>query len=570
MDAIQQMSYLIFLKRLEDTDNDRAVAAKRKSEAYRSVFHGTVPGTKIPAKECRWSHWSPMPGEQMLNHVRERVFPFLRGLGKETSSFAQQMQNVSFIIEKATLLQDAVKLIEEMHIHGLPPDMQGDLYEYLLMQLTTAGMNGQFRTPRHIIRMMVKLVDPKVGDRICDPAAGTGGFLVAAYQHILEMNTSKDVLEYDDEGIPHHLIGDMISDKKQLKFLKSYALTGYDFDATMTRIGAMNLMLHGIDNPNFRYMDTLSKAFTEKAKYDVILANPPFKGSIDKSDINERFSLKTTKTELLFIELMYDLLDSGGRCGVIVPDGVLFGTSNAHINTRKILLDKCKLEGVISMPSGVFKPYAGVSTAVLVFQKGGTTDNVWFYDMEADGFSLDDKRQKVVQNDIPDIIEKWNTPLLSPLNKGGRKGGGPAEVTTAPLSLAAETKEDYKGTSKKPSPSESVDRTGKCFYISAEEIRANKYDLSISRYKQIEHKEIEYEKPEVIMAKVQKLEKEIEKGIDDIGKMIGRKGYSNSENAEKSLRELAKTKGLDWDSMSDEERTNFLDGLVHETRSDVS
>ncbi len=408
--AIEQMSYLIFLKRLEDMDDARAAAAKRKGESYRSVFHGN--------KECRWSYWSQMPGAEMLKHVRDTVFEFMRNLGSNTSSFTQYMQDAVFIIPKPSMLQDAVKLIDEMHISEQNIDVQGDLYEYLLMQLTTAGMNGQFRTPRHIIKMIVELVDPKVSDRIADPAAGTGGFLVAAYQHILKENTSEEVLEYDEEGNPHHLIGDKIADKNLLKLLKSKTLTGYDFDATMTRIGAMNLMLHGIDNPNFRYMDTLSKAFTEKAKYDVILANPPFKGSTDKSDINERFSLKTTKTELLFLELMYDLLDSGGRCGVIVPDGVLFGTSNAHINTRKILLDKCKLEGVISMPSGVFKPYAGVSTAVLVFQKGGTTDNMWFYDMEYDGYTLDDKRVRTKdRDDIPDIVKTWKE--RTPLVKGG-------------------------------------------------------------------------------------------------------------------------------------------------------
>jgi type I restriction enzyme M protein len=242
----------------------------------------------------------------------------------------------------------------------------------------------------------------------------------------------------------------------------------------------MNLMLHGIDNPNFRYTDTLSKSFAEKEQYDVILANPPFKGSIDKSDINERFSTKTTKTELLFIELMYDLLVTGGRCGVIVPDGVLFGTSNAHIALRKILVDKCKLEGLISMPSGVFRPYAGVSTAVLVFQKGGTTDNVWFYDMEADGFSLDDKRQKVRENDIPDIVTNW----------GDR------------------------------SKSKIANRKSKIFTVPADEIRSNKYDLSISRYREIEHRVIEYEKPGVIMEKVVELERQIESDIESIKAMI--------------------------------------------------
>lgn len=352
-----------------------------------------------------------------------------------------------------------------------------------------------------------------------------------AYEHILESNTSPDVLEYDSEGKPHHLIGDRIADKKLLKFLKSQALTGYDFDATMTRIGAMNLMLHGIDNPNFRYTDTLSKAFAEKGQYDVILANPPFKGSIDKSDINERFSTKTTKTELLFIELMYDLMVTGGRCGVIVPDGVLFGTSNAHISTRKILVDKCKLEGVISMPSGVFKPYAGVSTAVLVFQKGGTTDNVWFYDMGADGFSLDDKRQKVDTNDIPDIVAQWKA--RSEGGRGKEEGGsmkaeggkrkvefGSADIV---LRKVAEPFPTFEFRTPTSNPA------AKWFTVPAEEIRNNKYDLSISRYKQIEHKEIEYEKPEVIMAKVRGLEREIDGLVGEIGAMIANGGSGKSE-----------------------------------------
>lgn len=519
--AIEQMSYLVFLKKLEDIDNDRAAAAKRRDGSYRSVFHGN--------KECRWSYWSQLPGDQMLKHVRDVVFEFLRNLGGETSSFTQHMQDAVFIIPKASLLQEAVKIIEDMHISEQNIDVQGDLYEYLLLQLTTAGKNGQFRTPRHIIRMITKLVNPKIGERICDPAAGTGGFLVAAYEHILETNTTPDVLEYDEEGKPHHLIGDRIADKKLQQFLKSHALTGYDFDATMVRIGAMNLMLHGIDNPSFRYTDSLSKSYKEKETYDVVLANPPFKGSIDKSDVNERFSVKTGKTELLFIELMHDLLVTGGRCGVIVPAGVLFGTSNAHIGTRKILIDKCKLEGVISMPAGVFRPYAGVSTAVVAFQKGGTTDKVWFYDMEADGFSLDDKRQKVPENDIPDIVEKWKQMCRPELGSGPKPSAEQVLKQVQhnkEMKLAEEPKVAYgKSDSSVVPPDAGLPQNdsgpvGKCFFVPVEEIRANKYDLSISRYKQIEHKEIEYEKPVAIMAKVLGLEKEIENDIEQISRMI--------------------------------------------------
>src|ERR1035438_6845366 len=294
--------------------------------------------------------------------------------------------------------------------------------------------------------------------------------------HILENNTSTDVLEYDEEGMPHHLIGDKIADKKLFGFLKSHALTGYDFDSTMTRIGAMNLMLHGIDNPNIRYSDTLSKGFNEKEIYDVILANPPFKGAIDASDVNSRFKISTKKTELLFVELIYDLLVLGGRAAVIVPDGVLFGTSKAHIDLRKILIEKCKLEGIISMPSGVFKPYAGVSTAVIVFQKGGITDKVWFYDMQTDGFSLDDKRNKIEANDIPDIVKNWDKKKV----------------------------------------------TDKSFVVDVKEIKNNKYDLSISRYRKIEYEEIEYEKPDKIIDKILDLEKEITKDIVDIKKFLNK------------------------------------------------
>jgi type I restriction enzyme M protein len=474
--AIEQMSYLIFLKRLEDMDNARAASAKRRSTPFVSVFKKN--------EKSRLSYWSQLPGDEMLKHVRDVVFEFLRNLGSETSSFTQHMQDAVFIIPKASLLQEAVKIIDDMHISEQNMDVQGDLYEYLLGQLSTAGKNGQFRTPRHIIRMMTKLIDPKIGERICDPAAGTGGFLVAAYEHILEMNTSRDVLAYDEEGKAHNLIGDKIANKKLHEFLKSHAINGYDFDPTMTRIGAMNLMLHGIDNPNFRWTDAMSKQFTEKECYDVVLANPPFKGSMDDSDVNERFAVKTKKTELLFVELIYDLLVTGGRAAMIVPDGVLFGTSNAHQDVRKILLDKCRLDGIISMPSGVFKPYAGVSTAVLLFTKTGDAmkgkDTIWFYDMQADGFSLDDKRQKTEENDIEDIKKEF----------------------------AVRSTDPQKNKNKK------------VVFVTADEIRKNKYDLSISRYKTVEHKHVVYETPEELMDKVLVLEEEIAEYVRTIRKEI--------------------------------------------------
>jgi type I restriction enzyme M protein len=493
--AIEQMSYLIFLKRLEDKDNERKKNADRRSIKFDSVFSKAAGDlSKKEVEKCRWSYWSQLSGEEMLPFVRDVVFKFLRSLGSETSSFTQYMQDAVFIIPRATLLQEAVKIIDEMHISEQNSDVQGDLYEYLLQNLTTAGKNGQFRTPRHIIRMIVKLVDPKIGERICDPAAGTAGFLTNAYEHILEENTSKEILEYDEEGQPHHIIGDKITDKRLMEFLKSKAITGYDFDTTMTRIGAMNLMLHGIDDPNFRYNDTLTKSFTESGMYDVILANPPFKGSIDKSDINERFKVKTTKTELLFLELMHDMLVIGGRCGVIVPDGVLFGSSNAHKEVRKMLTEKCRLEGVISMPSGVFKPYAGVSTAVLIFQKGGTTDKVWFYDMQADGFSLDDKRDKIKDNDIPDILAKWSD----------------ARGKTSDVRRQRSDEKDKAGNG----------RTKKSFFVPFDEIKENNYDLSINRYKETVYEDVEYEEPKVILKRIKKIESEINTGIEELSQMI--------------------------------------------------
>lgn len=471
--AIEQISYLIFMKRLEDMDNQHKKSAELRSEKYTSIFKGN--------EKCKWSYWINANAEEMLEHVRDKVFPFIKNLRDENSLFGKAMKDAVFIIPRPSLLQEAVKQIDELNINQQNQDTQGDIYEYLLSELQTSGKNGQFRTPRHIIRMMVKLTDPKFGQKICDPACGTGGFLINAYQHILEENTSKDLIEYDEDDVPYHLVGDKLG-KKKLEVLKESTFYGFDFDTTMMRIAVMNAMLHGVDKPNIFYTDTLSKAYEEKEKYDCILANPPFKGNIDKSDISGRLKIKTTKTELLFVSLFLELLVIGGRCAVIVPDGVLFGSSNAHKDLRKILVDENQLDGVISMPSGVFKPYAGVSTAVLVFTKGGVTDKVWFYDMEKDGFSLDDKRQKLQkeENDIPDIIEKWKNREIK--------------------------KEPKKGE--------------KWFWVNKKEIIENNYDLSISRYKPIEYEEVKYEKPEVIMERVLRLEKEIEKDLDEIGSTI--------------------------------------------------
>ncbi|MFH1432583.1 MAG: class I SAM-dependent DNA methyltransferase [archaeon] len=462
LQAIEQMSYLIFMKRLEDEDVSREQNAKLLGGKFTSIF---------PKQDYKWSVWTEYPAEQMLEHVRDNVFPFLRKLnGGENGVYSKYMKNASFSIPTASLLAEAVKIINDMHIKEQNRDTKGDLYEYLLSQLQTAGKNGQFRTPRHIIKMMVEILNPKYGDKICDPACGTAGFLVAAFEHILKNNTSDDLVK---EG---NYAGDKLNEL-QWRMLRDETLYGYDFDDVMLKISLMNLMMHGINNPNVEQKNTLSKRFDESNSYEIILANPPFKGSIDESDIGENFRTQTKKTELLFLELMYNLLVNSGKCAVIVPDGVLFGNSKAHKNIRQLLLEKCRLDAVISMPSGVFKPYAGVSTAVMFFTKGEPTKEVWFYDMQADGFSLDDKRTpQPEKNDIPDILKQFKN-------------------------------------RQKDKP---LDRKGKAFFVPFEEIKGNNYDLSISKYKEIEYEEVAYEKPEVIKKKILELENKIIDALKDL------------------------------------------------------
>ena len=466
--AIEQISYLIFMKRLEDLDNQHQRLADLKNEAYDSVFKGN--------EDCRWSHWKNFRAEEMLEHVRNKVFPFIKEIRRgEDTSFSEYMKDAQFLIPKPSLVQEAVNIINELNITAQNQDTQGDIYEYLLSELKTSGKNAQFRTPRHIIRMMVELVNPKLGDKICDPACGTAGFLINAYEYILRTNTNEDMIKYDEEGAPYNLIGDRITDKRLWDLLRRNSLFGFDFESTMVRISSMNMILHGIEHPNIALQDTLSKSFPHKREYDVVLANPPFTGSIDKSDISDNFRVLTTKTELLFFELFHNLLAMGGRAAVIVPNGVLFGSSNAHKQIRKLLLDNCQLEAVISMPSGVFQPYSGVGTAVLVFIKGGSTENVWFYEMQADGYTLDQKRTLIDgKGDIPDIIEKFKT----------------------------------KAASKNS------------FLVPVKEIHENDYSLSPSAYKQVEYEEIKFEPPKKIMDKVLTLEKEITEELEELRGMV--------------------------------------------------
>ena len=328
--------------------------------------------------------------------------------------------------------------------------------------------------------MICALVDPKLGDLICDPACGTGGFLLGAYQHILTAHTSPALRHIDENGIERGLVGDQLTDERQWTVLRERTFHGYDFDTTMVRIGLMNLLLHGIDRANLDYMDTLSKKFDERDNYDVVLANPPFKGSIDKGDINEDLKLATTKTELLFVNRIINLLRIGGRAGVVVPDGVLFNSSKAHRDLREMLIDECELQGVIWMPAGVFRPYAGVSTAVIVFVKGGRTEHVWFYDMTADGLSLDDKRDKIEANDIPDVLTRWRA----------------------------------------RNPAADTERTAKAFCVPVAEIRDKKYDLSINRYKETNHVATGYDPPVEVLARLRALEAVIQGDLDELEGML--------------------------------------------------
>jgi type I restriction enzyme M protein len=529
LDAIEQLSYLLFLKRLDDVENQRERQAQRQGQKYQSRY----------PEKMRWSQWTRFEASEALKHVREVVFPWFKEMGAEDSSFERYMQSAEFKINKPTLLIKACQTIDQMEISAQNQDVQGDLYEYLLKYLTTAGRNGQFRTPRHIIRMMVQMIDPQPGERIADLAAGTCGFLVNAYQHILEQHTSEGIVEYDDEGWPHNLVGDRLTDQ-QRTLLQEQALRGYDNDSgmAMLRIGSMNLMLHGIESPQFFYMDTLSKGFTDERAYDVILMNPPFKGKVDKADLSETLPSNTAKSELLFVHLVLRALDMGGRAAVIVPDGVLFGSSRAHVALRRKLIEENRLDGVVSMPGGVFKPYAGVSTAVLLFTRGGTTERIWYYDMAYDGFSLDDKRLPTEENDIPDILECWQNrhdeafqearqarlekvrqqaapwkkhrlELLGEINRltfeaAIADDGDGGEQARASLQESEQRLEELD---MQVSPVRGeTDQLLRQFWVVVKQVRENQYELSASTYREQERATTYHEDPQVTLQRLIELE----------------------------------------------------------------
>ena len=467
LSVIEQLTYLLFIKRLDELHTLKERKAARLNQPIEAPIFS-------PREEAlRWSRFKELAPEPMFEIVRDKVFPFMKSLGTNGergagSTYTHHMKDALFMMPTARVLANVVDQLDGIDMADR--DTKGDLYEYMLGKIASAGQNGQFRTPRHIIQLMVDMTAPNPSDVICDPACGTAGFLIAASEYLHD----------------HH--SDTIyKDAEARRRFNDHTFHGYDFDSTMLRIGSMNMLLHGVENPDIRYKDSLAETDqTDAEKYSLVLANPPFAGSLDyESTAKDLLQVvKTKKTELLFLTLFLRLLQIGGRAAVIVPDGVLFGSSKAHKSLRKMLVEEQKLDAVISMPSGVFKPYAGVSTAILFFTKtnSGGTDNVWFYDMQADGYSLDDKRTpQPDKSDLKDILTRWQ-------NRAGE----------------AER-----------------ERTDQSFLVPAEEIAGNDYDLSINRYKEVAYEAVEHDPPKVILERLAALEVEIAEGREELAEMLG-------------------------------------------------
>ena len=473
LEVIEQITYLMFIHDLDDSDNIRAKESAILGLPYKSIFSEEVRiGERtIDGSQLKWSCFRDFPADRMYSIMQEWVFPFIKTLHSDkNSAYSKYMDDAIFKLPTPLILSKVVDSLDEIYAimnEIQTADVRGDVYEYLLSKIAQSGRNGQFRTPRHIIRMIVEMMDPSSDEMICDPACGTSGFLVAAGEYLKE--NRKEEIFFDKQKKDHYM---------------NHMFYGYDMDRTMLRIGAMNMMTHGIDNPFIEYRDSLSDQNTDKSKYSLVLANPPFKGSLDAESVSGDLLkvCKTKKTELLFLTLFLRILKPYGRCACIVPDGVLFGSSKAHKDIRKEIIENQRLEAVISMPSGVFKPYAGVSTAILIFTKTehGGTDNVWFYDMIADGFSLDDKRTPVAENDIPDIIERFKN-----LDK----------------------EKDRK-------------RIDKSFMVPKQDIVDNDYDLSINKYKEIEYVVVQYPPTSEIMANIRELEISINKEMDELERLL--------------------------------------------------
>jgi type I restriction enzyme M protein len=487
LEVIEQITYLLFLRRLDDLQTlEENKAARTKNPMEHRVFPTGKDTKKRSYDDYRWSRLKHFAAADMYALVAEHVFPWLRTLGGDGSTYAHHMKDARFTIPTPALLAKAFDLIDAVPMEDR--DTKGDVYEYMLAKIASAGQNGQFRTPRHIIRLMVELTAPQPLDVVCDPACGTAGFLVAVGEHLRERHPA------------------LLHDAKLRKHFHREMFHGFDFDNTMLRIGSMNMLLHGVENPDIRYRDSLAQEHAgEDEKYTLVLANPPFAGSLDYENTAKDLLqiVKTKKTELLFVALFLRLLKPGGRAAVIVPDGVLFGSSNAHKEIRRMLVEDQKLDAIIKLPSGVFKPYAGVSTAILVFTKtsSGGTDFVWFYDVEADGWSLDDKRtgllpddklgalprtrlgiEEHAKNNLPDVLARW-----------AERNGAERE---------------------RP-------RTAQSFCVPKADIAAQGYDLSINRYKEVVHEQVDHRAPKEILAELASIEEEIRRGMSDLQRMLG-------------------------------------------------
>lgn len=486
LEVIEQITYLLFIRRLDELQKGKENRANALGEAVEDPIFpkGNAP-TGVPYANLRWSYIQDQDATTAFDLVANHVFPFLRRMGGEGSTYAGHMEGARLTIPTPGLLVKVIDMLTDVPMSKR--DTSGDLYEYMLGKIASAGQNGQFRTPRHIIELMVHLMDPQPGDEIVDPACGSAGFLMTAAEYIREAHP------------------DAMFNAAQREHFHSSMFHGYDFDHTMLRIGSMNMLMHGVERPDIRYRDSLSEAAgTDEGKYSLVLANPPFAGSLDYETTSKDLLkvVKTKKTELLFLALFLRLLKPGGRAAVIVPDGVMFGSSKAHKGLRQMLVEDNKLDAVIKLPAGAFKPYAGVSTAILIFTKTGTggTEDVWFYDIQADGWSLDDKRQPLLdasqlgvlpddgfvvanhaKNNLPDVLDRWR-------------------------------QRDASEKSRK--------RTEQSFCVPASEIADNDYDLSLNRYRDVEYEEIEYPEPAEIIANLRTLEKEIATGLDELEKML--------------------------------------------------
>ena len=470
--VLEQITYLLFMKLIDDNQLKReatanALGVKLESPVFKKgeCVISEVPRIVCDYDKLRWNVFHNFAPDAMLSNIQNNVFPFIKQIGDcRNMAFSRYMKNAVFLIPTADVLVAVVDNIDSMDLNN--KDIMGDVYEYVLGKIASAGENGQFRTPRHIIKMIVELMQPKLTDRILDPAMGSAGFLVESAQFVSQKYPQK------------------LMQTNNREHYKTRMFTGYDTDQSMLRIGAMNMMLHGVDAPNISYLDSLSAKNEERNEYTLIMANPPFTGNVFENSISPDLTAlcKTKKTELLFLTLFTKMLTTGGRCASIVPDGVLFGSSKAHKAIRKELVENQRLEAIVSMPSGVFKPYAGVSTAILIFTKtnSGGTDKVWFYDMKADGFSLDDKRSPIDKNDIPDIIARFH----------------------------------------KLQEEEPRERTEQSFFVPKDEIVSNDYDLSINKYKKIEYVREEYPPTSQILSEIKSLEAEIQQGISELEDLL--------------------------------------------------